>query len=75
MQYYLAIKKEILPFVITWIELERIMLSEISHGEYVIWQILDISLIHGIQNYKIKKQKTKPKQILEMTVELGLPKG
>ena len=31
MEYYLAIKKnEILPFATTWIELEGIMLSEIS---------------------------------------------
>ena len=31
MEYYLAIKKnEILPFAITWMELEGIMLSEIS---------------------------------------------
>ena len=34
MEYYLAIKKnEILPFVTTWIELEGIMLSEISQSE------------------------------------------
>ena len=31
MEYYLAIKKnEILPFVTTWMELEDIMVSEIS---------------------------------------------
>ena len=31
MEYYSAIKKnEILPFATTWMELERIMLSEIS---------------------------------------------
>ena len=34
MEYYLAmIKNEIWPFVVTWIELESIMLSEISHTE------------------------------------------
>ena len=34
MEYYLAIKKnEILPFATTWIELEGIMLSEISQSE------------------------------------------
>ena len=33
-EYYLAIKKnEILPFVTTWMELEGIMLSEISQLE------------------------------------------
>ena len=34
MEYYLAIKKnEILPFTTTWMELEGIMLSEISQSE------------------------------------------
>ena len=34
MEYYSAMKKnEILPFAITWMELESIMLSEISQSE------------------------------------------
>ena len=34
MEYYLAIKKnEILPFVTTWMELEGIMLTEISQSD------------------------------------------
>ena len=34
MEYYLAIKKkEILPFSIAWMDLENIMLSEMSHPE------------------------------------------
>ena len=34
MEYYSAIKMNgILPFVTTWIDLEGIMLSEISHTE------------------------------------------
>ena len=34
MEYYSAIKKnEILPFATTWLELEGIMLSEISQSE------------------------------------------
>ena len=34
MEYYSAIKKnEILPFVTTWMDLESIMLSEISQTE------------------------------------------
>ena len=32
-EYYLAIKKEILPFVTTWLDLEGIMLSEIRQTE------------------------------------------
>ena len=34
MEYYSAVKKkEILPFVATWMDLEGIMLSEISQAE------------------------------------------
>jgi len=34
MEYYAAIKRnEILPFAMTWIELEGVMLSEISQSE------------------------------------------
>ena len=34
MEYYVAMRKiEIWPFVVTWIELESVMLSEISHTE------------------------------------------
>ena len=33
MEYYSAIKKDILPFAATWVDLEGIMLSEISQTE------------------------------------------
>ena len=33
MEYYAAIKNEILPFAMTWMELEGIMLSKISQSE------------------------------------------
>ena len=43
-EYFLAIKNEILPFAITWMDLEGVMLNEISEKDkYHI-----ISLIHGI---------------------------
>ena len=49
MEYYFAIRKdEILPFVTTWMDLENIMLSEISQSEKAKNHV--ISLIHGIQN-------------------------
>ena len=32
-KYYSAIKKEFLPFVTTWMELEGIMLSDVSQTE------------------------------------------
>ena len=46
MEYYAAIKNEILPFAITWMELEGIMLSEISQLEKDNYHM--ISLICGI---------------------------
>ena len=47
MEYYSDIKKkEILPFAMTWMELEGIMLSEISQSEKDKYQI--ISFICGI---------------------------
>ena len=46
MEYYLAIKKKILPFVTSWIDLENIILSEISHSEKDKCHM--ISLICGI---------------------------
>ena len=49
MEYYLAIKKnEILPFVATWMDLEGIMLSEISQTK--IDKYCMISLICGEGN-------------------------
>ena len=47
MEYYSAIKKnEILPFATTWMDLEGIMLSEISQSEKDKYHM--ISLICGI---------------------------
>ena len=47
MEYYSAIRRdEILPFVTTWMDLEIIMLSEISQTEKVEKHV--ISLIYGI---------------------------
>ena len=46
MEYYLAMRNnEIWPFVATWIELENVMLSEISHTEKDRYHMF--SLIYG----------------------------
>ena len=46
-EYYSALKKnEIMPFAATWMELEIIMLSEVSQTEKDNYYM--ISLIHGI---------------------------
>ena len=46
MEYYSAIKNEILPFEMTWLELEGIVLSEIRQSEKDNNHM--ISLIYGI---------------------------
>ena len=46
MEYYSAIKNEIMPFAATWMDLEDIMLSEISQTEKNKYHM--ISLICGI---------------------------
>ena len=52
MKYYSAMRKEeILPFVTTWMKLEGIVLSEISHT-----QKDKVSLTHGI----LKKKRVQP---------------
>ena len=46
MEYYSAIKEiEIMPFATTWMDLENIILSEVSHPEKDKYHI--ISLIYG----------------------------
>ena len=47
MEYYSAIKKnEIMPFAATWVDLEMVILSEVSHTEKDKYHM--ISLICGI---------------------------
>ena len=47
MEYYAAErKKELIPFVTAWMDLERIMLSEISQSEKD--KYYTVSLIRGI---------------------------
>ena len=55
MEYYLAMRKnEIWPFVATWMELESVMLSEISHIEKdryhmfsLMWILRNLTEDHG----------------------------
>ena len=63
MEYYSAIKKEILPFAMVWVELEGIMLSEISQSEKELsydltdmWNVRNKAEDHrGRENKFIKK--------------------
>ena len=46
MEYYLAMRKnEIWPFVATWMELETVILSEISHTEEDIYHVFTLMWI------------------------------
>ena len=61
MEYYLAIKKsEILPFAATWLDLEGIMLREISQTEEdnTVWYLLHVESkkYNKLVNIKRKKQ-------------------
>ena len=57
MEYYSAIKKnEILPFATTWMELEGIILSEISQRKTeIIW-------LHSYEDFKRKPDEHKKKE-------------
>ena len=45
MEYYLSIKKnEIMPFAATWMDLETVILSEVSHRRNIIWHSLCVEL-------------------------------
>ena len=46
MEYYSAIKNDIMPFAATWMELETLRLSEVSQKEKGKYHM--ISLIYGI---------------------------
>ena len=51
MEYYAGIKRnEILPFAMMWMELEGVMLSEISQSEKDMYHMT--SLIRGILNLR-----------------------
>ena len=64
MEYYMAMRKnEIWPFVAMWMELESVMLSEISHTEKdryhvftLMWILRNLTETHGGGEGKRKKR-------------------
>ena len=48
MEYYSAIKNKIMPFAATWMELETLILSEVSQKEKDKHHMISLSLIYGI---------------------------
>ena len=56
MEYYSAIKNEILPFAATWMDLEGIMLSEISQRK-TNTKLFNLYVESKKQNKQISKTK------------------
>ena len=72
MEYYSAIKKNgILPFVTTWLDLEGILLSEISQKEKDKYHM--ISLICQIQKQNKQNKQNKTHKI--QRTDQWLPEG
>ena len=68
MEYYAAIKRnEILPFAMTWIELEGIMLCEIGQSRKDNYHVISLTeeferqdrRLWGIQKEKMKQNETR----------------
>ena len=70
MEYYLAMRKnEIWPFVAMWMEVESVMLSEISHTGKVrchvftlMWILRNLTETHGggEEKKKLERERAKP---------------
>ena len=73
MECYSAIKKnKIVPFAATWMELETLILSEVSQKEEDRYRM--ISLISGI-SYMAQMNLSTEKKIIDMESRLGVAKG
>ena len=71
---YSAIKKnKIMPFPATWMQLEILILSKVSHIEKDKYHV--ISLICGIQNTAQMKQSTKQERLIDTEDRLVVAKG
>jgi len=74
MEYYLAIKKnQIIPFAATWMEIETLIITEISQKEKNRYHMT--SLICGIYNMAWMKLSIEQKQTQTWRADLWLPRG
>uniref|UniRef100_A0A8D0QVJ7 DUF1725 domain-containing protein n=1 Tax=Sus scrofa TaxID=9823 RepID=A0A8D0QVJ7_PIG len=74
MEYYSAIKKnKLMPFAATWIELETLILSEVSQKENDKYHM--ISLISGIQYTAQRNLSTEKKKVLDLENRCVVAKG
>ena len=73
MEYYSAIKKnKIMPFATTWMELETLILSEVSQKDKDKYHM--ISLISGI-SYRAQMNLSTEKKIMDLEKRLVIAKG
>ena len=73
MEYYSAIKKnKIMPFAAMWMELETLILSEVSQKEKDKYHM--ISLIPGIQ-YTVQMNVSTEKKIMDLENRLAAARG
>ena len=73
MEYYLAItKNKIMPFAATWLELEILILSEVSQKERDKYHM--ISLISGIK-YMEQMNFSTEKKLIDLEKRLVVAKG
>ena len=72
MEYYSAIKKnEVMPFALTWMELEIIILSEVSQREI----LYDIPYMQNLKRNDINELVYKISIITDLENELIVTKG
>jgi len=72
MEYYSAIKKnKIMPFAATWIELETLILSEVSQKEKEKYHMISLILVSNIQHKWTFPQKRK---LWTWRIDLWLPR-
>ena len=73
MEYYSAIKKnKMMPFVARWMELEILILSEVSQKEKEKYHMISLYLDSNIQHQGNFPQKRKSRT---WRIDLWLPKG
>ena len=67
MEYYLAIKKnEILPFAITWMEVDSMILCKINHRKKIPYDLTHVWNLRNKTNEQRKKRESnKPRNTLK----------
>ena len=59
MEYHLAMRKEILPFVTTWMDLKSIILNEISYTEKDKYKMVSLKMWNIKKKLKIQRKNKK----------------